>query len=473
MAENYVGSVAVPLEKKAKNAVTIGCMLLMLFVASSGAALAVLQGPILKSISEEAYVKYFGLLGIMATLGLSIMTPIGGKLGDLFGRKKVVIVAGIIAIVSCIGMAAIRVAFPFMFCRFLLGAAQGAFTATPYIIAREINEPREVPKAMGLLASTVAVGGLVGSIISAIFSDMGLLAIAIGYPVIFLIIGIRLIAKNYPNKKKEGKVTLDYVGMVLLALALAALSFALNYAPSLGWLNPVVLALFVVTIVAIAVLIKYESHAAEALVPVNLFKNSKYTMLLLVGFVGYFYQQAMNTYAPLAVQGVMGKSATLSSSLQFPRMIFTMLLPALCGKWVGKEKENSWKAMAVTTALIAVSYIPLGFTSTTTPFMLYMVMISITGIAESFRAVAVTPAAQATLPQEQMGIGTSFVTFVNSLAGLIAAAVNAALYNSSVAKGDTAANIAAGINKVNLLAGGLGVVGFLVVVLIVRRQQQE
>lgn len=129
--------------------------------------------------------------------------------------------------------------------------------------------------------------------------------------------------------------------------------------------------------------------------------------------------------------------------------------------------------MAVTTALIAVSYIPLGFTSTTTPFMLYMVMISITGIAESFRAVAVTPAAQATLPQEQMGIGTSFVTFVNSLAGLIAAAVNAALYNSSVAKGDTAANIAAGINKVNLLAGGLGVVGFLVVVLIVRRQQQE
>lgn len=220
MAENYVGSVAVPLEKKAKNAVTIGCMLLMLFVASSGAALAVLQGPILKSISEEAYVKYFGLLGIMATLGLSIMTPIGGKLGDLFGRKKVVIVAGIIAIVSCIGMAAIRVAFPFMFCRFLLGAAQGAFTATPYIIAREINEPREVPKAMGLLASTVAVGGLVGSIISAIFSDMGLLAIAIGYPVIFLIIGIRLIAKNYPNKKKEGKVTLDYVGMVLLALRL-------------------------------------------------------------------------------------------------------------------------------------------------------------------------------------------------------------------------------------------------------------
>lgn len=88
MAENYVGSVAVPLEKKAKNAVTIGCMLLMLFVASSGAALAVLQGPILKSISEEAYVKYFGLLGIMATLGLSIMTPIGGKLGICLAGKK-------------------------------------------------------------------------------------------------------------------------------------------------------------------------------------------------------------------------------------------------------------------------------------------------------------------------------------------------------------------------------------------------
>ncbi|MGN0352280.1 MAG: MFS transporter [Roseburia sp.] len=473
MAENNVSNVAVPLEKGAKKAVTIGCMMLMLFIAASGAALAVLQGPILKSISEDAYANYFGMMGIMATLGLSIMTPIGGKLGDLFGRKAVVTIAGIICIASCLGMSVIRVAFPFMACRFLLGAAQGAFTATPYIIAREINEPKDVPKAMGLLASTVAVGGLAGSIISGIFSDMGLLPIAIGYPIIFLVIGIILIAKNYPNKKTEGKVKIDFVGMVLLAIVLAALSFGLNYAPSMGWTSPVVLVLFAVTIVALIVLVKYESGTEEPLVPVSLFKNSKFTVLLLVGFICYFYQQAMNSYAPLAVQDVIGGSATLSSSLQFPRMILTMVFPAIFGAWVGKKKGNSWKAMAISTALIAIAYIPLGFTSTGTPFILYMIMIGVTGIAESFRSVAVTPAAQATLEPSQMGIGTSFVTFVNSLASLVAAAVNAALYNSSVAKGDSVENIAAGINKVNLLAGGLAVVGFFVVILVVRKHQQE
>lgn len=473
MAENNVPNVAVPLEKGAKKAVSVGCMLLMLFVATSGAALSVLQGPILRSISEEAYASYFGLMGIMAVLGLSIMTPIGGKLGDLFGRKTIVMVAGIFCIVAVLGMAVIRVAVPFMFCRFLLGAAQGAFTAAPYIIAREINEPKDVPKAMGLLASTIAVGGLAGSIISGIFADMGLLPVAIGYPVIFLLIAILLITKNYPNKKKEGKVRVDYVGMVLLAVALAALSFGLNYAPSMGWTNPIVLVLFAVTIIGLVALVKYESGVDDALIPVALFKNSKFTVLLLVGFICYFYQQAMNSYAPLAVQGVMGGSVTLSSSLQFPRMILTMILPAIVGAWVGKKKGNSWKAMAIATILIAVAYIPLGFTSASTPFMLYMLMIGVTGISESFRSVAVTPAAQATLPMEQMGIGTSLVTFVNSLATLFAAAINAALYNSSVSRGDTVENIAAGINKVNLLAGALGVVGFLVVVLVVRKHQEE
>ncbi len=474
MAENNVTNVAVPLEKGAKNKVTIGCMMLMLFIATSGAALAVLQGPILKSISEDAYTNYFGLLGIMAVLGLSIMTPIGGKLGDLFGRSSIVLISGIVCIISCLGMAVVRVALPFLVFRFLLGAAQGAFTAAPYIIAREINETKDVPKAMGLLASTVAVGGLAGSIISGIFADAGMLPLAIGYPIVFLVIGIVLIVKCYPNKKKQGQVKVDLVGMILLAITLAGLSFALSYGPSMGWTSMVVIILFVITIIALVALIKYESGVgADAIIPISLFRNSKYTVLLLIGFIAYFYQNAMTTYAPLAIQDVMGLSTTISSTLQFPRMILTMILPAILGAWVGKKKGNSWKAMMFCMLLIAIAYIPMGFTSSGTPFMLYMVMIGITGIAESFRSVSVTPAAQATLPMEQMGIGTSFVTFVNSLSSLIASAVNASLYNSSVSKGDAVENIAAGINKVNMVAGILAAAGFFIVILIVRKQQED
>lgn len=61
-----------------------------------------------------------------------------------------------------------------MILRLLIGFTQGAFTAAPYIIAGLINERKDVPKAMGMLATAIAVGGFGGSIIAGILTDMGL-----------------------------------------------------------------------------------------------------------------------------------------------------------------------------------------------------------------------------------------------------------------------------------------------------------
>lgn len=82
------------LSKKSKTLIELGGICLMLFIAFSGAVLGMLQSPLLKAMNSF---EYFSTLTIFSTLGLSIMTPVGGKLGDLFGRKKVIIVAGTIA----------------------------------------------------------------------------------------------------------------------------------------------------------------------------------------------------------------------------------------------------------------------------------------------------------------------------------------------------------------------------------------
>ena len=100
-----------------------------------------------------------------------------------------------------------------------------------YILVREINEPKDVPKAMGLLSSSIAVGGFVGSIIAGILTDMGFLNIAIMFPAIPLIIGVLLIGMNLPNKKQEGKVNVDVPGIVALTIALSGILLALNYGP--------------------------------------------------------------------------------------------------------------------------------------------------------------------------------------------------------------------------------------------------
>jgi MFS family permease len=325
--------------------------------------LATLQAPILEEMNA---MSYFSLLTIFSSLGLSIMTPIGGKLGDLLGRRNIVIISGTICAICGIGMGFVRSLVPFMILRLLLGAAQGAFTAAPFILAREINEPKDVPKAMGLLSSAVAVGGFGGSIIAGILTDMGLLNVAIMFPAIPLLIGVILIGLNLPNKKREGNVNIDIPGIIALAITLTGILLALNYGPKIGWTQPGILAGFAVGIIALFVLVKVENKAAEPIIPMSLFKNKNYVTLLAVGFICYFYMTAMNTYAPLAVQKVLGQSTAVSGSLQMPRTIITILLPMAAGAWVGKKAQNSWKAMSIATTIVGVAFLVLGLTTTTT-----------------------------------------------------------------------------------------------------------
>ncbi len=458
--------VAIPLPPAKKRAVQAGCVCMMLSVAMYGLVFSTLTSPILESVNAMGYVSLFT---IFASLGVSIMTPIGGKLGDLIGRRNIVVIPGLICAVAGCAFAFVRSLVPLMALRLLIGFAQGAFTAAPYIIAGLINERKDVPKAMGMLATAIAVGGFGGSIIAGILTDMGLLTVAILMPAVPLLAGVALIGLNLPNVKREGKVQIDVAGIVALVVALCGILLALNFGSSMGWSNPAILCGFVVGLVAVAVFLQVEKNAPEPLIPLRLFGNRQYSLLLVVGFICYFYTTAMNTYAPIGALRVMGAATTVAGSLQFPRTILTMILPTVAGVWVGKNSKNAWKAMAIGTLLVAVPMFVMGFTTPAMPIAVYFVAITVTGVAESFRAVSITPTAQATLPPADMGVGTSLVNFVNSLANTIAATVFGVAYNLNTAADPTNVElIQNGVNAVFTVAGVVTAVGFVLVVLVIR-----
>ena len=464
--------VAIPLPKGKKTAVQIGCICMMLYVAMAGLVFATLTSPILSSIGAASYVSLFSLCG---AIGISIMTPIGGKLGDLIGRRNIVVIPGIICLVANIGIAFIHSLVPLMALRLILALAQGAFTAAPYIIVSLINERKDVPKAMGLLAAAIAVGGFGGSIIAGILTDAGLLTVAIAMPAIPLLIGVVLVGMNLPNQKRPGKISIDILGIVTLVVALCGILLALNFGASMGWTSPAILGGFALGIVALVALVKVEGKAADPLIPLKLFKNSRYVVLLLVGFICYFYQGAMNVYSPIGAMQVIGASTTIAGALQMPRTILTMLLPTMAGAWVGKKAGNSWKAMGIGTLLVAIPMALMGFfTGPSCPIILYFVALAITGVAEAFRSVSITPAAQATLDPQDMGIGTSLVNFFNSLAQTVAAAVFGAAYNMNIAADPTdKVLIQHGVSAVFVVAAVVSLVGFLIVVFVVRPQMTK
>ncbi|WP_294344051.1 MFS transporter [uncultured Clostridium sp.] len=463
--ENSNGStVVIQLPKAKRNLVMVGCICLMLSIACFGLSLAVIQGPILEEMDA---MSYFSTLTIFASLGLAILTPIGGKLGDLFGRRNIVIIAGSVASIAGIGMGIVKTVVPFMVLRFILGAAQGAFTAAPYILIGEIFEQKDVPKRLGLLSSSIAIGGFAGSIIAGILADAGLLKLGIIFPVFPLLAGILLIGFNLPNKKRETKAVIDYKGVVLLALFLSALLLSLNYGPKIGWGNIKIIVGFIAAIILGFILVKVERSAQEPIIPTNLFTNKRYRTLIIVGIIAYFYQEAMNMYAPLSVQKVLGQSKTISGALQFPRTILIMILPIFTGLWVTKKAANSKKAMMMATGLVAIAFIVMGFTTSKTPVIIYFVALALTGIAESFRAVSITPAAQASLDPSELGIGTSLLTFMNSLSPLFAAAICGIVFDVNKD------NIQTGINGVFFLTALVAIIGFLIVLFGIKKDSSK
>ena len=112
----------------------------------------------------------------------------------------------------------------------------------------------------------------------------------------------------------------------------------------------------------------------------------------------------------------------------------------------------------------------MGFTSQSKRFVIvYFVALAITGIAESFRGVSITPAAQACLKPEDIGVGTALVNFANSLASSLAAALYGAIYGGFTAADATNVDfIQKGVNAVFLTAGGITLVGVLLVLFWVR-----
>ena len=449
--------VAIPLPKAKKNLVQIGCICMMLSVAMYGLVFATLTAPILEKVDAMGYV---GLFSIVGAIGVSIMTPIGGKLGDLIGRRNIVVIPGIICALAGFAFAFVRSLIPLMILRLIVSLAQGAFTAAPYIIAGLINERKDVPKAMGMLATAIAVGGFGGSIIAGILT---------------LILGIVLIGMNMPNQKREGKVTIDVPGMIALIISLCGILLALNFGSSMGWTNPMILAGLVIGIIALIALVKIENKAAEPLIPMKLFKNKNYTVLLIVGFICYFYQNAMNYYAPIGAMQVMGASTSAAGALQMPRTLITIILPTIAGAWVGKKAANAWKAMVIGTSLAMIPMAVMALvTNSGASIMIYFVALAVTGIAESFRAVSITPTAQAMLAPEDMGIGTSLVNFANSLSGTIAVAVFAVAYNASTSADPTnVALIQNGVKSVFWTAAVVTLIGLLLVIFIVKPEMSK
>lgn len=454
------------LTQKQINLVVIGCTILGISIGALGLSLGTIQGPILRSVGGESY---FSMVTTISSLAMCLMTPIGGRLIDMWGSRKVILYSNILITVSILIMAVSHNLWIFIITRFLMSLGLGAEASAPFILLREVSDVKNLPKLMGYLGAGTALGSFLGSYLAGLFTDMNMLWLAIIFPLVFVVIAVPLIDKNLPKIKPDTSIKMDYVGIILLAVAFGGIFMSLNFGPTIGWGDWKILAGFAIGIVGLILLWKTQ-NGPSALIPKAIFANKAYSMILLIAFFSVFYQTALNVYVPAGVQDLMHASNAASGSLQIPRTILSVVLPTFCGIWLAKNQtKNTWVSMAITGACILLSFSLLVFMGKNMPLWFVIVMVSFTGIADAFRGVTLTPAAQAELKPSDMGIGTSMLGFVITLSNLISSAIYGIAFDTLKNANPGAIGETAGLDTVFLLAAISGLICLILAVTVYRK----
>lgn len=452
------------LTPKQRRIVMAGCYCLMFSIAAYGLSLSTIQGPILASLNGS---QYFSTLTIWSSIAVCVMTPIGGRLIDMIGIRKLMIYAGTLCAISGLVLAFVPNLWVFLIFRIILGLSSGAYSSLPYILVRQIYPADQSPKIIGYLTMVLAIGGLAGSFLAGWFVDLNMMSMAIAFPVIALVAAVVCIGTTMPDVSASA-FHLDWPGIILLTLALAGNLMGLSNGGVDGWFSLNVILSFAIGIVALVLFLWWENRSRTPLIPMQIFKIKEYSILLVIGFTLMFYSTAASVYLPMAVQDILQASNSSSGLLQMPRTIATILLPGFAGAWVVRKSSNIWKALALSAFFIVVPFGFLVFTGVHMPLWFMMTMMFLIGMSESFRSVGLTPAAQSLLKPSDMGIGTSMIGFILTLSGSIASAFFGMCYNSLTMRTPGIRGITDGVDTICLLTAVVAFIGLLIVLLFFR-----
>lgn len=445
-----------------RNLILIACCCYMVFTLSATSGLSAVLTPLL---SRYDAVDYFSLTTTISTIGMPLMTPIGGKLADIFGLKKMLLYPPLIAGILLAILPFMPTFTTFTIVQFLMSLAIGLYVVAPYVIAKFLTDAPNVPKYMGFLASAMALGSFLGPLLAGFFADFGMLSLGINITAIFPFIGFLIILFVMPQTKGDPNISFDGVGAILMPITVILFVFIFDRLPELGWTNPLILIGFAVLIALVAGFVYYENRKQNSgespLIPVHLFKNIRFSALIFVGMACFCYLAPLLAYGSTAAYELMNADSQVVGFFPLPRTILSIVLPVIVGTWAGKKEKNLWLSILITAVTAAIAFIPLVFISSSVSVWIFFFTFAMCGLSESFRSVSITPTAQQLLSLEDLSAGTALINFSNSLSAVISSSLAAYLFGIN-------SNPTAGFRAVFTMLAVIAFLGALVTLTLLR-----
>lgn len=361
-------------------------------------------------------------------LAASVATPIVGRAGDLYGRRRLLVISLVMLAVGSVIAAAAPSMSVLLVGRVVQGLS-GGIIPLAFGVLRDELPPAARPQAIAMISSLVAVGFAIGLVVSGYVVDhfgfrwLFILPAIVSASVVVL---VRRVVSDTPG---NGQGPVNILSGLLFAAWLSALLIGVSQAPYLGWLAAPVISTGAVAMVLCAVWVIVELRARVPLIDLRLMRlpaiAAPNLVALLIGLAMFgsfgYIPQLLQT--PTSTGYGLGASVAQSGLIMFPAA-----LASFAAGLIGAKLANRWGTRVVVSsgaALTAIGLVQLAL------FHGDALQVAVATGVHNFGAGAVfaclANAVVAAAPQSSVGIATAMNANIRTVGGAIGSAAVATI----------------------------------------------
>lgn len=365
-------------------------------------------------MAKELSVPMVSIEWIIASYIISICSTIliFGKLGDIIGKMNVFKFGMIVFTISSF-MCGISNSFTeLVIFRIIQGIGASAYMANNQGIITQVFPGNERGKALGILASSVALGTLIGS------PAGGFIMYYLNWNYIFFVnVPIGIVAfiaalKVLPHSKikyKEITSELDLKGSTFAFLSMVFLFGSLIRGQKVGYGNPILIAIFVTSILLVILFIVFENKTEKPLLQMKIFKNSVFSLSLFCAFISFNCLSATTIIIPFYLQDAMNLNSNIAGLIMMVQPLVIAIISPFSGSL--SDKIGSEFLSFIGLVIMSISFIFMSYLNQYSTIVKIIIYIVILALGQSLFQPSNNSLIMSTVPRSELGIAGS----VNSL----------------------------------------------------------
>jgi EmrB/QacA subfamily drug resistance transporter len=398
--------------------------LIAMFMATMDMQIVVTALPTIAG--ELGNLHLFGWVGAAYLLSTAAVAPFYGKLGDMYGRKNVVLTAIVLFLGGSLVCGMAWSMESLIAARVLQGIGGGGLMVSAFAIIGELFGPRDRAKYQGYTSAVFALSSILGPVAGGYITGL------FGWRWVFLvnlpigIVVVAVIAIAMQKRFTEKKHKVDYLGGILLAVATTTIVYWGDHVLDPAGPDLLTFVLPVIGIAAIVAFIMVERRAEEPIVPLRLFGNHTISLVTIVSTVAGVCTLGMFFYFALYLQTLTGLSPAEVGFLFLPASVVSMGVSMASGWIIARTGRYKWLPVAA-MAIGAGLMVGFTFIDSHTSYWVLGAMMGVFGVSMGLQFQVLMVAIQAAAPLQDIGAATALITQARTIGASLGLAINGAV----------------------------------------------